>query len=580
MTFKTEASKQGRRKFVKVELELDFCGESYGVAPCTASEPDKCFNTFPTCDDIANYNRQSKVYEFADCRLPNQNIPALILSTKVTATEIGPKGITLRDNAQVTFRDTLDTDAMTDPYYDERSYIARENGTYWGKFIERNRNYYGRTMRIIYGFLTDDDQMTAVETYTYLIDKLEYDNRTKKCKIIGKDALTFADALRSKYPEATDVKLPVAISDTFTGNITLGSVDEAAIFSPTGRARIGKEVMVIAQVGATDQVSISSRGLLNTTAESHDIGATMQRAVFYNNDTPDVVLTDLLRYGAGIDISLLDTANWATEATNWLGSHLSDTTITKPTEVNKMVQELNESAGINVYADARDGGIIKMKAEVPLLGAELALAPTYDDACIIRDSLKIKDRTDLLISRVLFSHTLINPVEYAKDPDKFLTTDIRADAEAESDNGFGKPFIRNIFSRWISASGGAILIATRLLARFKNVPKEIEFQLDASETPPDVGANFFMNSRDFQDEFGEANLLEFQCRRVHYDHDKERFYVKALQFRFSTGRQAVVAPNGQADYTASSAADQAAYAFIADSTTERMSNGDDPYLVV
>ena len=34
---------------------LDFCDNTFGVAPCTATGAEKCYKTLSTCQDTANY---------------------------------------------------------------------------------------------------------------------------------------------------------------------------------------------------------------------------------------------------------------------------------------------------------------------------------------------------------------------------------------------------------------------------------------------------------------------------------------------------------------------------------------------
>lgn len=186
MTFSTEAAKAARKPFVIVELDLDTCAESYGVSPCTAAGMNKCFNTFATCDDTANFNRSIKTYSYSDIALLGEGIPALVDSVDTAPTEISRKGMAVRANCTVRLNDTRDNDTFTDPYLSTRNYIASDQGTYWGKWLARNVHYYRRTMRIKYGFLEEDDSLTSVETYTYLIDQITRDSRTGKVTIRGK----------------------------------------------------------------------------------------------------------------------------------------------------------------------------------------------------------------------------------------------------------------------------------------------------------------------------------------------------------------------------------------------------------
>jgi len=66
MTFDTLRVADARIPVTVVELYLDDCAESFGVAPCTASAAagGECYNTFSTCQDIANFNNVSKTYRF------------------------------------------------------------------------------------------------------------------------------------------------------------------------------------------------------------------------------------------------------------------------------------------------------------------------------------------------------------------------------------------------------------------------------------------------------------------------------------------------------------------------------------
>ena len=70
----------GRMPFNYVELELDFCANVAGVAPCTAIDTGdaKCFNTFASCNDTANFNKTTKIYRF--CSPNGARVPVVLAS--------------------------------------------------------------------------------------------------------------------------------------------------------------------------------------------------------------------------------------------------------------------------------------------------------------------------------------------------------------------------------------------------------------------------------------------------------------------------------------------------------------------
>lgn len=580
MTFAAEAAKQGRRPFVIVELDLGYCSNDYGVSPCTASgaSGSECFNTYGTCQDESNFTATTKTYKYSDIVLPGQGIVALVDKVNTAPTEITPgKGLGARASCTVSFKDTADTDTSTDPYRSNRSYIATDQGTYWGKFLARNPHYYSRVVRVKYGFLEDDNSLTSVEAYTYLIDSFEYDNRSKTAKLTGKDPLTLSDRLKGKTPTASTGKLLADISAAATSfSVESG---QGSGYSSSGRIDIGGEIIEYTTL-TTDTFSGLTRGAQGTTAASHSSGDTVQQVRYWDSVRADLVLQDLLEDDAGIDSSYIPMTDWDEEADTWLTSYQLSANVTKPTEINRLVSEICEQCGLAIWSDDRDGAKIKLKAEAPLLGVDYASVVTLYDKDIIKDSLVIRDDTKSRISSVWFHHTLIDPKEGEKKTSNFAVTEVISDAASYSANAYNKEQIKEIYSRWIRNSLPASITSARLITRFKNPPKAIEFRIDPAVTVLSVGDHFYLESTDLQDEFGSALKREFQVTSIDYDHKSPYFKVKALQFRFSLLRFGYVAPNAQANYTSATEAEQAKHGFVCDSTTLKMSNGDDPYVII
>ena len=66
MSYTSESAKYGRIPTVFVELDMDFCANTYGIAPCTASigvtGASKCYNTYATCQSKANFNKIGRAH--------------------------------------------------------------------------------------------------------------------------------------------------------------------------------------------------------------------------------------------------------------------------------------------------------------------------------------------------------------------------------------------------------------------------------------------------------------------------------------------------------------------------------------
>ncbi len=151
MSYATELVKVGRQPVTVVELDLDFCTRTNGVAPCTAAVgitgTQKCFNTRKTCQDPNNYASSAKTYRFSTLPLPLefQSIPSL-RSVSIAPLRLDPgKGLGIRASVTVAITDHPFTDTFgLDKYLSERSYNPFLRGTYWGKLVgfkRRGKNY-------------------------------------------------------------------------------------------------------------------------------------------------------------------------------------------------------------------------------------------------------------------------------------------------------------------------------------------------------------------------------------------------------------------------------------------------------
>lgn len=156
MSYETELNKISRRKIDLIIMKMDYCSRTFGSAPCTAQGEKKCYNTFPTCQDTVNYNKTEKQYKFINNKLPINVInsyygakPYIDEPPKSLPTEIKEKD-TLVKRLKVFFLDEKEnTDVGIDPYFADRTTIK---GTFWKKFIARNKNYKGRIIELYEGF--------------------------------------------------------------------------------------------------------------------------------------------------------------------------------------------------------------------------------------------------------------------------------------------------------------------------------------------------------------------------------------------------------------------------------------------
>lgn len=108
-----------------LELDTDFCANTFGVAPCTATGVP-CYNTFKTCKDQPNFIKTVKTYKFCSegmlapvGELVRPYIPRNGVATAPTVIQPG-EGLAIRSQTKIALKDEPDSDYQMDPYRDTR----------------------------------------------------------------------------------------------------------------------------------------------------------------------------------------------------------------------------------------------------------------------------------------------------------------------------------------------------------------------------------------------------------------------------------------------------------------------------
>lgn len=217
MSFATEQGKISRRKIDLLKLKMDYCANTYGVAPCTASGAAnlKCFNTFATCQDTPNFVKTTKDYKFI-----NYDVPVSILNDfygcypfiktfNDLPTEIKEKN-TLIKRLKIDLYDDDFNDVNVDKYRSERTSIQ---GSFWKKFIARNLNYKGRIVEKYEGY----EGLTEADFKLVFAGAIE--NITLNNGVVTIEAVDLLSELgKIDYPLKTSAYLTADLGKEFTAN--------------------------------------------------------------------------------------------------------------------------------------------------------------------------------------------------------------------------------------------------------------------------------------------------------------------------------------------------------------------------
>lgn len=581
MTFATEKLTAGRRLFTIVELDMDFCSLTFSVPPCPAvlAGPGlQCYNTFATCPVKPSFVKTIKTYKFVKFE-PNipvgQNYFPALVDANITSARITPgAGLGARASATVTLQDFSDTDQFTDPYFATRTYTPMDTGTFFGKFLARNPNYYGRTMRVRTGYLTDPFNLNNFQTRSYIIEKIVGPDRNGKVTITGRDTLLLAQD--TVAPPANKGKLTAPMTALEVTSFTIDE-DGASFPSANGIVRIEKEL--IRYASRTGNVfSTLTRGVSGTTAVAHNQDDSVQRCLEYVNTNAVNIAYDLLTTFAGVPPASINLTAWNAERDIWLTDYMFSSIITKPTKISTLIAELTEQALFDIWFDDVQQ-TIRLKAFAPPQGNVVINTITSDT--IIQDSVSIEEMNDKRLTRVM---VIFGPIDYTQELTEernFTNITLSIDTEAESTNLFGDERTHKIYSRWISSTQSAVAnrTATRILNRYRNTPVRIKLSVDEKNSELNAGEFADLVSFRVQQPSGAARQLFVQIIEAQ-EIDAHTINLTMLNTNFKNN-YAFVGPNTLLTYLNETAANRQRYAFIGNNNTpSTMSNGDPPYLIL
>lgn len=507
--YTTEASIVGRIPVVFVELDMDVCTRTYGSSPCTAAVgvtgTAKCYNTYATCQDTANYNKGVKTYRFSEpsAALPVglQAIP-LLRSVSFAPQQITPgKGLGVRGSVSIQLDDAPWTDVDIDSYVSDRATPAA--GTFWGRFRARNPYYEGRPLRILSGYITSPFTWDACQTRAYIIDSLSAVLKGDKAQITGKDILKLADDKKALFPRPSTGTLDAAITDSATTLTAAPSGIGAAEYPASGKIAISGEIMTFTRSGDTFTVT---RAQDNTIAEAHDADDTIQLVGEFSSAEIQDVIYDLLTDYAGIDTAYIDKTAWDTERDTYL-TGVWNLTQPEPVGVNTLLAELTEQGNCRIWWDEIEQQI-RFRAIRPL---DAALPVYSDDEHFLSGSVDLKDDPKQRISSVLIYFGRRSPAEKLDDLKNYAVRYLQVDPDAAGANQYGSAVIKRINSRWfLSTSLGRVQdLADALLMTFRDPPRILSFAMDPRHDLR-VGDIFRAQTRYLQAADGSNNPLAFE----------------------------------------------------------------------
>lgn len=489
-------------KVTLVEIDLPFCLNTYGIAPCTAAlgvtGDIKCFNSLRTCQDRQNFNAGIKTLRFCqpsmDIEFRKGGSPVVVIpsidSVNITPAVVNPGvDIGLRETVRVSFRDHPHSDAGLDKYLSDRDYDPFERGTFWGKLCARYPSFEGYALRVLRGEYGDD--LNNFTTYHYVIDALT--EQGDKVTVTAKDPLILTDKKRAQAPYISTGVLASDIDES-AGSLTLSPAGIGdAEYPSSGKATIGgKEIVSFTRIG--DTVTLTARGENGTEPDKHDEGDLFQLVLEYTSQPPSAIIADLLSYVPGFDPSWITISDWQRDVDDYLG-RLYSAVIAEPVAVADLLNELIEQIGLVMYWDA-----VNQQLRLIPLRPVTATAVAYCTNRIEAGSFKLTHQPNLRVSEVWTYYGQRNPLEPLDERQNYKVAVATADAEALED--YPQPAIKQIFSRWIVATNRAAAsgLNAMILSRYRDAPRKFSFVI--RDEPPMLAQGIRVKHWHIQDETG------------------------------------------------------------------------------
>jgi hypothetical protein len=499
-----------------VEIDLDRCDNTYTLAPCTASDAgdaSRCFYSFQTCQDAANFTKGTKTWRFClnDVPWPDPATAVHPYLRKMVPVpqEIDPAKLFVFPE-QITLEFASD---YTPPASDSDKLGATGNelyntgaiGEFWRNLFARNPNYPGRAVRIKRGFnatsfvLSDFEQVGPA----YKLKEVKYSREvvTVTCES------PLADLNKRKIPWAISEDNTIQDVGGINNSVTTVNVldgteypDPADFTRNTVYVEMESEICEVTSITANALTIV--RGSFGTSAAAHAAGVKVSHVACFgaSDGTADnalEVLQDLMEW-AGVAAADVDTDKFdAVKEEAWPDDDVLRT-VRKQKTVAKLMQELRELRSILVFIDSAG------KWAAAIMGPASSAAVLDDDSLIL-DSIGVDTDEEERVTRVYLYYSTSE--DSPSDPDDFNKAVVVIDSDLEGANNFNDQKDETVMDAWVDASYAVAKIrnlARRIITRRAYGVRVISFDLEVLNGTVNVGDARTLTTRHILDTRGTA----------------------------------------------------------------------------
>lgn len=457
-----------------------------GSSPARAFDTDfatgdiKCFNSLGTCQDIANFDNSGETRLFFYEDVVDPQAYTIYAFPFVKSIQFNSAIVSLGDNmgqrgsVSVTLRDASHNDQPTsqfDKYLSERDYDPITQGTFWGKFRARNPYMRFARLQIYSGKKGPDGLILEGELFprNYIVESISGPNSDGEVTITGKDTLKVADGDFAQAPEQSAGFLASDITSVAT-TATMSPTGTIADYPSSGYICIGGSEIVAYTKAGGDVLNIT-RSAFNTAAVDHKAQDRLQLVLYYNAQSPDLIIADLLTTYGGVDSATIDADAWAAEVDANLNTVYSFILV-EPTPVANLISEIIQQIGGAIWWDD-----VNSQIRLQILKAVATDAERWNEDNVLASSLVVADQETKRVTRVSVYFGQHNPtlkVDETRNYDSVATV-----MDEAMENLVGGSSIKTVFARGIANGGRTVAerLAQKYLSRYVQPPRKFNFDL-------------------------------------------------------------------------------------------------------
>lgn len=384
-----------------------------------------------------------------------------------------------RSTLDFTCSDFVHSDITQDPYLSDRESDPRTKGTFWRKWLARQK--FGRVsalVRVLDGY--SDQPLSEYKRRAYFMDKAQYTE--DGIAFHARDVLSKTEFNKAQIPAASSGVLAADITDIAATSFTVTG-DVTADYPASGTVRINDEIITYTTIAYAAPVTTFSgavRGSDGSVADTHNANDLVQLCRRYTAASISDVFTEWLIDDAGIAAQFVNIAGIETEDAAYLSAYTITTLLTEPRGVSSLIGQLSAECSFYTWWDER-AQFVDLKAIRAIAFSDVVETLTHEGN-IIGGTFKIdeKPKQRLNIITVYF-----NPIDFGGDLDKpnnFSNAVQVVNGTTSLPEQYGNTIqTRTLFSRFLTTDAQVNQTAGRLALRYADVPMFAEFYVDGKD---------------------------------------------------------------------------------------------------